>query len=155
FFLALSMAEHELMLSYPETNEHGNPTVHSPFLDEVQATATAPLPRTVLDATALVPPGEECCEPAELVGRASLARWARRAGAPPDRVTAALAEAQPNLGRRLAAIDRRAALEERRSRYFLSARGDPRKDTLADAFVGRIPVAPALAVRLAAMRWTP
>src|SRR5206468_2277661 len=119
FFLALSMAEHELVLSYPETNEQGNPAVPSPFLDEVQATAAGPLPRTVLDPTALVPPGEECCELAELVGRASLARWSQRAGAPPDRLTAALAEARPELARRLVAIDRRAALEERRSRYFL------------------------------------
>ncbi len=155
FFLALSMAEHELVLSYPETNEQGNPTVPSPFLDEVQATAAGPLPRTVLDPTALVPPGEECCEPAELVGRASLARWSQRTGAPPDRLTAALAEARPELARRLAAIDRRAALEERRSRYFLCGRDDPRKEALADAFVGRIPVPPELAARLAAMRWTP
>src|SRR5205814_2036262 len=95
FFLALSMAEHELVLSYPETNEQGNPTVPSPFLDEVQATAAGPLPRAVLDPTALVPPGEECCELAELVGRASLARWARHAEAPPDRLTAALAGARP------------------------------------------------------------
>src|SRR5204862_468202 len=79
FFLALSMAEHELVLSYPETNEQGNPTVPSPFLDEVQATVAGPLPRTVLDPTALVPPGEECCEPAELVGRASRRRAARSA----------------------------------------------------------------------------
>jgi len=155
FFLALSMAEHELVLSYPETNEQGNPTVPSPFLDEAQATAAGPLPRTVLDPTALVPPGEECCEPAELVGRASLARWSQRTGAPPDRLTAALAEARPELARRLAAIDRRAALEERRSRYFLCGRDDPRKEALADAFVGRIPVPPELAARLAAMRWTP
>src|SRR5207245_2521859 len=111
FFLALSMAEHELVLSYPETNEQGNPTVPSPFLDEVQATAAGPLPRTVLDPTALVPPGEECCELAELVGRASLARWSQRAGAPPDRLTTALAEARPELARRLVAIDRRAVLE--------------------------------------------
>src|SRR5207247_2491485 len=72
FFLALSMAERELVLSYPEANEQGNPTVPSPFLDEVQATAAGPLPRTALEATALVPPGEECCELAELVGRASV-----------------------------------------------------------------------------------
>src|SRR5206468_3765244 len=150
FFLALSMAEHELVLSYPETNEQGNPAVPSPFLDEVQATAAGPLPRTVLDPTALVPPGEECCELAELVGRASLARWSQRAGAPPDRLTAALAEARPELARRLVAIDRRAALEERRSRYFLCGRDDLRKDALADAFVGRIPVPPPPAAPAAA-----
>ncbi|HTD25571.1 MAG TPA: PD-(D/E)XK nuclease family protein, partial [Candidatus Elarobacter sp.] len=155
FFLALSMAERELVLSYPEANEQGNPTVPSPFLDEVQATAAGPLPRTALEATALVPPGEECCELAELVGRASLARWARHADAPPDRLTAALAETGPALAGRLAAIDRRAALEERRSRYFLCGRGDPRKDALADAFVGRVAVPPELAAHLAAMRWTP
>ena len=155
FFLALSMAEHEVVLSYPETNEQGNPTVPSPFLDEVQATAAGPLPRTAPDAAALLPPGEECCELAELVGRASLARWPRRTDAPPDRLTSALAAARPDLARRLAAIDRRAALEERRSRYFLCSRGDPRKDALADAFVGRVAVPPELAARLGAVRWTP
>ena len=151
FFLALSMAECELVLSYPETNEAGNPTVPSPFLDEVQATAAGPLPRSVLDATALVPAGEECCELAELVARATLGRW----GTPPDRLSAALAGARPGLARRLAAIDRRGAIEERRSRYFLCAHGDLKKETLADAYVGRVGVPPELAGRLAATRWTP
>src|SRR5439155_6382851 len=102
----------------PGSERAGEPDRPLALLDEVQATAAGPLPRTALEATALVPPGEECCELAELVGRASLARWARHADAPPDRLTAALAETGPALAGRLAAIDRRAALEERRSRYF-------------------------------------
>jgi len=153
FFLALSMAEHEVVLSYPAVNEQGNPTVPSPFLDEVRACTE--LPATEIDATELVPAAEECCEPAELVGRAALARWSRKPGVPPDRLTAALREADPALARRLDAIDRRAAIEERRSRYFLSAAGEARKAALADAFVGRLGADAALRGRLDAMRWTP
>jgi len=88
----------------------------------------------------------------KLVGRASLARWSQRAGAPPDRLTAALAEA-----RRSSPVASRRSTGAPRSRsgggrYFLCGRDDPRKDALADAFVGRIPVPPELAARLAAMR---
>jgi ATP-dependent helicase/nuclease subunit B len=153
FFLALSMAEREVVLSYPAVNEQGNPTVPSPFLDEVRACTD--LPAIELDATELVPAAEECCEPAELVNRAALARWSRDAGVPPDRLTAALREADPELARRLDAIDRRAVIEERRSRYFLSAAAEPRKAALADAFVGRLAADDALHARLDAMRWTP
>jgi hypothetical protein len=87
--------------------------------------------------------------------RAALARWSRKPGVLPDRLTAALREADPELGRRIDAIDRRAAIEERRSRYFLSAPGEPRKAALADAFVGRLAADGALRARLDAMRWTP
>ena len=111
----------------------------SPFVDEVAGLVA--LPRTELDPTALVPPAESCCEVAELVGRAALDRWPRQRDAPADRLTAALVEADPQLAARVAAIDRRAAIEERRSRYFLCARGDPQKDAFADAFVGRTPAA--------------
>ena len=153
FFLALSMAEREVVLSYPAVNEQGNPTVPSPFLDEVRACTE--LPAIELEATELVPAADECCEPAELVGRAALARWSRKPGVLPDRLTAALREADLALARRLDAIDRRAAIEERRSRYFLSTAGEPRKAALADAFVGRLAADDALRARLDGMRWTP
>ncbi|HYR97215.1 MAG TPA: hypothetical protein VEM57_10790, partial [Candidatus Binatus sp.] len=105
FFLALSMAEREVVLSYPTVNEQGNPTVPSPFLDELRRTTLGELPVTKLDPTALVPPAEDCCEVAELIGRASLARWSRHPRAPADRLTAALGAARPELAARLAAID--------------------------------------------------
>jgi len=154
FFLALSMAEREVVLSYPAVNEKGNPTVPSPFLDEVKA-CIQDVPWRELDPRTLVPPAEECCALDELVGRASLGRWSRRSDAPPDGVTPALAAARPELASRLATIDVRARIEERRGRYFLSARGDVAKDALADPFVGRLGGDASLVTRVAAMEWSP
>jgi ATP-dependent helicase/nuclease subunit B len=156
FFLAISMAERELVLSYPTMNEKGNPTLPSPFIDEVRACHDAPLPETVLEPRALVPPAAECCEVTELVGRAAQNRWTREPAAEPDRLTAALAAASPDLAARAATIDERARIEERRARYFLSPHGGPRKEERADAFVGRLAGdVRHLAARLAAMRWSP
>jgi hypothetical protein len=153
FFLALSMAEQRVVVSYPSTNEKGNPTVASPFVDELRACSAEPLPETRLDATAVVPAADECCELAELVGRAALGRWARDPGVEPDRLSAALAE-DPSMAERLAAIDGRGAVEERRTRYFLTPAPEARR-TLADCFVGHVPSDPLLAERVAAMRWSP
>jgi ATP-dependent helicase/nuclease subunit B len=157
FFLALSMAEHELVLSYPAADERGNPTVRSPFVDEVGACLVDGLPGETLASAAVVPAVAECCEPAELVLRAAIDRWAPRAGAPADRLSAALRAGLPGGEVRLAAIDRRARIEERRSRYFLLPRGDQeRKDALADAFVGRLARDPTpLAARILAEPWSP
>jgi ATP-dependent helicase/nuclease subunit B len=156
FFLALSMAEREIVLSYPEMNESGNPTVPSPYLDEVRVCLSTELPETRLDPTVLVPLAEESCEVAELIGRAALQRWSRRRDAEPDRLAPALAEARPALAERLAAIDRRALIEERRSRYFLANRSSDHKDAFADGFVGRLTGEPSvLPARLARMRWSP
>ena len=152
FFLALSMAERELVLSHPAVNEDGNPTVPSPFLDEVRS-CTAVV-ETEVDATAVVPVAEECCELSELVGRATLARWTRRPDAPPDRLTDALVVADHELARRVETIDGRARIEERRARYFLS--GSSAKERFADAYVGRLCADHApVAARLAAMSWSP
>ncbi len=137
FFLALSMAEREIVLSWPVVDERGNPTVPSPFVDELRGCITA-LPETAPDPTALVPEVAAACEPAELVARAALDRWSRRPGAPPDRLGAALATALPDGAARLAAIDARARVAERRARYFLTAREDAAKAALADPFVGRL-----------------
>jgi RecB family exonuclease len=150
------MAEREVVLSYPTVNEQGNQTVPSPFLDELRRCYRGELPTTELDATALVPPAEDCCEAAELIGRASLERWSRRPGAPPDRLSAALGAARPDLAARLTTIDRRATIEERRTRYFLSARGEGRKEALADRFVGRLSTElAAVAQRIGSIRWNP
>src|SRR5205085_539105 len=72
FFLALSMAEREVVLSYPAVNEDGNPTVPSPLLDEVRS-CTA-LVETALDPTAVAPAAAECCE------RSARPRPGRRTG---------------------------------------------------------------------------
>jgi ATP-dependent helicase/nuclease subunit B len=143
FFLALSMAEQELLLSYPAVDERGTPTVRSPFVDEVEACLEGGLPTIVLDAGRLVPDAAACCEPAELVLRMATDRW-MRAPVAPDRLAGALRQALPSGTQRIAAIDRRALIEERRSRYFLTPPTDVRKPTLADAYVGRLAAAPAI-----------
>jgi superfamily I DNA/RNA helicase len=69
---ALSRAEREIVVSDPATNEKGNPAVPSPFVDELRGCSADPLPETRLDPTAVVPAAGDCCELAELLGRASL-----------------------------------------------------------------------------------
>ena len=157
FFLALSMAERELVLSYPAADERGNPTVASPFVDEVAACLEGGLPAREVVSAAVVPTTAECCEPAELVARAAMDRWTTGPDAAPDRLSPVLRAALPGGAARLAAIDRRAAIEERRSRYFLLPRGDvARKEALADAYVGRLAGDVAgLAARLQAEPWSP
>jgi RecB family exonuclease len=154
FFLALSMAERELVLSCPATDERGNPTVLSPFVDEVAACLEGGLPRRDLPPTAFVPPAGECCEPAELLVRAARDRWAPAAS---DRLSPALREALADGARRLASIDRRAAIEERRARFFLAPRTDSdAKLRWAGPWVGRLAGERALLeARLAAMKWSP
>ncbi|TMA78769.1 MAG: hypothetical protein E6J77_20760 [Deltaproteobacteria bacterium] len=169
FFLALSMPERALVLSCPAKDERGNPTVASPFVDEVAACLEGGLVPQVLSSTALVPEAASCCEPAELLARAALDRWApartrspdRSPGRPPDRLpdrlAAALRSALPDGVARMAAIDARAAIEARRSRYFLTPRAEgARKDALADTYVGRLAGELGfLEAHVAAMRWSP
>ena len=155
FFLAVSMPERELVLSYPAADERGNPTVPSPFVDEVGACLVGGLQPERESATALVPVATDCRETAELVARAVLDRWAPAPDAAPDRLAAALADVLPDGRRRLAAIDRRARIEDRRGRYFLAVDPDT-KGGLADAFVGRLAGPPgSLPDRLRALAWSP
>jgi RecB family exonuclease len=154
FFLALSMPERELVLSYPAADERGNATVRSPFLDEVEACLAGSLVPTTVDPAALVPEARACCAEAELVARAAADRW--RAERPaPDRLTPALRTRLGGGAARLADIDRRARLEEARTRYFLTPLGSAARDAAADEWVGRVPASPALRTRLAALAWSP
>jgi hypothetical protein len=153
FFLALSMAERELVLSCPAVDERGTATVPSPFIDEVEACLADDLPRSEVRPGALVPAVVDCCEPAELVARAALDRWTEPA---PGGLAAALRAGLADGAARLAAIDRRAAIEVGRSTYFLTPRGGLGKEALADAWVGRLVAAGGLlAERIGAMRWSP
>jgi len=157
FFLGLSMAEDEIVLSYPAVNEQGNPTVESPFVEEVRA-CVADLPTRVLEATALVPPLAECAEVPELLGRAALDRWAPGAGAAPDRLGPALAAALPDGPARLAALDARARIEERRGRFFLAGGDEKTRLAAGDLgpWIGRLAAPPApLPARLRALAWSP
>ena len=73
------------------------------------------------------------------MARAALDRWSGRG---PDRLTPALRRS-PAIGEaRLAAIDARARIEDRRARYFLT-RPEEEKAALTDAFVGRLGTIPA------------
>src|SRR5436309_72091 len=111
FFLALSMPERELVLSCPAQDERGNPTVVSPFVDEVAACLEGGLAPRVVSGMTLVPEAASCCEPAELLARAAFERWAparaafqdRSPDRPPDRLASALQAALPDGAARLAA----------------------------------------------------
>jgi len=161
FFLALSMPERELVLSCPAKDQRGNATVVSPFVDEVAACLEGGLPPRVVSGMALIPEAASCCEPAELLARAAFDRWAPaptgdRKG-PADRLASALRVALPDGATRIAAIDARAAIEIRRSRYFLTPRAEvARKEALADAYVGRLTgELGVVEAHVAAMRWSP
>jgi RecB family exonuclease len=155
FFLALSMAERKLVLSWPAVDERGNPAVLSPFVDEVAACLENGLAEENISTADLVPPLAECGEAGELVARAARERWRPAAGAAPDRLAAALRDALPGGAARLAAIDRRALVEERRARYFLTGPHAPGKEALADAFVGRLAAFGRVRGRVEAMEWSP
>ncbi len=75
FFLALSTAEQSLVMTVPLVDERGNPTVRSPFVDEVAACLTDGIPIETASATSVVPPAADCAEPQELIARAALDRW--------------------------------------------------------------------------------
>ena len=160
FFLALSMPERELVLSCPAKDQRGNPTVVSPFVDEVAACLEGGLAPRVVSGMVLIPHAAACCEPAELLARAAFDRWAAARGeqsAFPDRLAPALRVALPDGPARIGGVDARAEIEIRRSRYFLTPRAEKaRKEALADAYVGRLAgeLGP-LETHVAAMRWSP
>jgi ATP-dependent helicase/nuclease subunit B len=154
FFLALSMAEREVVLAYPMADERGNATVRSPFVDEVEGCLTEPLPVECADPAALVPAAEACCEEGELVARAAAERWR---GPPPglDRLTPALrGRVRDGVGR-FADLDRRARVEAARLRYFLTPLASPERAATADAWVGLVPASPGLRARIDGTRWSP
>jgi len=138
------------VLSYPSVDERGSPTVRSPYVDEVELCLGGSLPTERSDPGRIVPDAADACEPAELVARAALDRWSGRG---PDRLTPALRRSPAIGDARLAAIDARARIEDRRARYFLTR---PEKAALTDAFVGRLRTIPAeLGAWLGTVRWTP
>src|SRR5262249_37036171 len=137
FFLALSMPERELVLSYPTVDGSGAPTTRSPFVDGVAATPAGGLAPEVQPFSGVVPPVEHCADAAELLGRAAADRWGRsEAGG--DALGPVLRAELPDGARRLASIDRRAAIEEARAAYFLLPPGSAPRDALASAWVGRL-----------------
>jgi hypothetical protein len=154
FFLALSMAEREVVLAYPMADARGNATVRSPFVDEIEACLTEPLPVEWADPAALVPAAEACCEEGELVARAAAERW-RGAPTALDLLTPALRARVRGGVTRLADLDGRARVEAARLRYFLTPLGSPARAAAADGWVGLVSASPALRARLDASRWSP
>jgi ATP-dependent helicase/DNAse subunit B len=67
FFLALSLAEHEVVLSHPAAVARGNPPVRSPFVEEVERQLVGGLPTRVHDAAEPVPLAGDCCDELELL----------------------------------------------------------------------------------------
>lgn len=154
FFLAASMAERELVLVRPASDDAGTPCVPSPFLDEVAACFAGPVPTTVLPAAQLVPRADECAEAREVLVRVAFDRW-RGDESFADRLGAALVARMPEMRGRVDAIDRRVAMELGRRRFFLTP-GDAggARATLADAAVGRVGPAEGLPDAIAARAWS-
>ena len=155
FFLALSMSEREVVLSHPAADERGNPTVRSPFVEEVERLLTGGLPTTEVHAADGVPTPERCATVLELITRAARDRWHGTVGEPAG-LAAALRETVPAADARLDDIDRRAYAEAGRTAYFLSpARAAAQREALAGPYVGRIVPERSLTERLDALVWTP
>ncbi len=136
FFLALSMPERRLVLSYPRADKQGNPCAPSPFVEEVSrilgyAGRTAPR----YDAI------EDCFE------QGAFLNWSasRLILARPE----ALAIAERS---RLSSIERRIEIERRRERYLAlptrerqaSATSHPDRLSLVDQYNGRVQASPRL-----------
>lgn len=137
FFLALSMPERELVISCPLTDATGAPTTLSPFVAEVAATLDGGLVPEAEAGSVVLPPLERCAEVAELLGRAAADRWGRTDAAG-DALGRLLASRLPDGAGRLAAIDRRAVMEESRAIYFLAPAASARRGELAGPWVGRL-----------------
>ncbi len=152
FFLTLSMAERELVLSYPAVDESGSTTVRSPFLDEVDACLGGGLIPERAD------PGPHRPGGARRV-RARGADRPRGAGAldpPRARPAHAGAARRPGGRRRAHERDRPTGRDRGRPRPLLPGPSGEEKEALTSGFVGRLSAAaPALAARLDGQRWHP
>jgi len=151
FFLAVSMARQKLILSYPVLDEKGNPTVRSPFLDEVAALVEIETPEVSARVVGeVVPKLEDCFEVAEVANRLALEGLCEG----PSEAVALLEE---KIGEaRVSRIRRRAAIERNRAAYF-RGRGTARRTEIGPEswpYLGKVAAAAGeLAPRIAATRW--
>ncbi len=151
FFLAVAMARRKLILSYPVLDEKGNPTVRSPFLDEVAALVELEAPEVAKSvAGEVVPRLEDCFEVAEIANRLALEGLCEGA-------TEAVALLEEKIGvARVSRILRRAEIERARFAYFRE-RGKARHAEIGPEswrYLGRVAAAAGeLAPRIAARRW--
>jgi RecB family exonuclease len=147
FYLALSTAERQVVLTYPTRDEKGDPLVRSPYIDEILT--IVPGAESEAGARPLVPSAGDCRERAELLNRAVLDAMAGEPG-----LLAALSACAPAGSVRH--VVTRIAIEWRRVQYALleGERDAASKERLADAFVGRLAPLPALRRLLGAMEWS-
>lgn len=151
FFLAVSMARQKLVLSYPVLDEKGNPTVRSPFLDEVARLVELEAPQAARRvAGEVVPRLEDCFEVAEVANRLALEGLCEGRSDP-----ALLLEEK--IGRaRVRHIRRRTQIERERAAYFRGG-GAARETEIGPQswpYLGRVGAAAGeLAARIPAKRW--
>lgn len=147
FYLALSTAERRLLVTHPARDDRGEPVVRSPFVDELVAILGDGAVLATADDLATAP--ATCGDMGELLGAGVVAAAAGR----PALLAAIGARLPPHVLSRLIG---RIRVERRRARYFLldRERDAELKETLVDAFVGRLPHDPALRDRLVAMEWS-
>ncbi len=146
FYLALSTAEERVVVTYPTRDDDGNALVRSPFVDEL----TTVVGRDAIEVAASPTAVERCDDRGELLNVAVAAAIAGR----PEMLAAAGAGLP---GGALARLLARMRTERRRARYFLldRARDAEAKESLADAFVGRLGPETGRGARLRAARWSP
>ena len=137
FFLALSMPERRIVLSYPRSDKQGNPYVPSPFVEEVLRLLGCPERPAIRQCgrQGLIAELEDCFE------QGSFLNWSA------DRSLLARPEASAIAERsRLSSIERRIEVERRRERYLAiptreqqaSARSLPERLSLVDHYSGRV-----------------
>lgn len=143
FFLACSMPERRLVLTYPRSDARDNPCLPSPFVDEVLRLLGSPEPFFVrrVGTEGFITRIDDCFD------RDSFLSWAAKNSllAGPD----AAAIAEPS---RLRSIERRIEVERHRERYLAmptredqaSAESHPARLGLVDSYNGRVPASSGL-----------
>ena len=144
FFLACSMPERRLVLTYPRSDARGNPCLPSPFVDEVLRLlghAKRFSVRRVGTEGGVVTRINDCFD------RDSFLSWAAKNSLLGSPEAAAIAEPS-----RLRSIERRIEVERHRERYLAmptredqaSAESHPARLGLVDSYNGRVPASSGL-----------
>ncbi|HTY54319.1 MAG TPA: PD-(D/E)XK nuclease family protein [Candidatus Binataceae bacterium] len=150
FFLALSMPERRIVLSYPRFDEQGNPYAPSPFVEEVSRLLGHPPHRLVQQGQ--IAALKDCFE------HRSFLNWsAEHAMLARPEVAAMMGE------ERLRSLRRRIEVERRRERYLAlptreqqaSAESSPERVSLVDDYSGRVQASPGLRELLLGTSETP
>jgi ATP-dependent helicase/nuclease subunit B len=143
FFLALSMPESRLVMTYPRSDARGNPCLPSPFVDEVLRLLGHPERFSVrrVGTEGVVTQIHDCFD------QDSFLNWAAKNSLLGSPAAAALAEPW-----RLRSIERRIEVERDRERYLAlptredqaSAESHPERLGLVNSYNGRVPASSRL-----------